>query len=477
MPINKWKVSGQAANKKGVANANISPRNKKENLVSSIKQYDGPTYSSVLETENNAVAPNASDTGAETNTGNVPETEGEAGAESTAPSEYLTYLERKKQDAYGAAEAERERAVVDAQSAYRQNLAEYGANAERLASMGLTGSGYGEYLDSRAYATMRGEIQGAHATETTAKKAADTAYYEDMLVKSEKDNTNFTTLMNGIKDGSYSASDISTLASKFELSGEDTSSLIGFAQEQLFNTYKGDLINADVTEIDAAKENGNLSEPQYNELKELWNREVSANLGAYLDGSSMTKNDALSAIEAIRANGWADEPTLTALEEKYAAAYTPARMNVQNMNGGYNEIVNLTDDFQVKDANGNTYWVMSEGIVDKTSNANLYQIAEDVEEGELFGYDGKLYLRYGGNVYSMTGTGDGREYSVLYDSVFASGDSESSLSSETSPLTYKEYLQQHSNVLHSYERGEITFSEYQKRSNELYKQYKASGEK
>ena len=75
------------------------------------------------------------------------------------------------------AEIERQRGIYDASNAYEQNKSTYGANAEALAAMGLTGGGYSDYLNAQAYATQRGEVQAANANAEAAKRAA--RYAED----------------------------------------------------------------------------------------------------------------------------------------------------------------------------------------------------------------------------------------------------------------------------------------------------------
>jgi hypothetical protein len=88
------------------------------------------------------------------------------------------------------ADVERERGVVDARSSYEQNKASYGANAEAMGSMGLSGSGYSDYLNSKAYAQQRAETQAANAqadaskrearyTEDQARLKADSDYYQN----------------------------------------------------------------------------------------------------------------------------------------------------------------------------------------------------------------------------------------------------------------------------------------------------------
>ncbi len=93
----------------------------------------------------------------------------------------------QKEITYAEAEKDRERASVDASSAYAENRAGYGTNAERMANMGMTASGYSDYEDSKAYAQQRAEIQGANAKaqqemryadyeERESQRAADTDY-------------------------------------------------------------------------------------------------------------------------------------------------------------------------------------------------------------------------------------------------------------------------------------------------------------
>ena len=94
--------------------------------------------------------------------------------------------EAARENAYQIAEQATERAAVDAQNSYRKNLSVYGARAEALAGAGLAGSGYADYLDSKAYATMRGEVQAARAQEFAAKQNAD---YIEGQAKLDADNS------------------------------------------------------------------------------------------------------------------------------------------------------------------------------------------------------------------------------------------------------------------------------------------------
>lgn len=152
---------------------------------------------------------------------------GTAAPTTTPTMTYEEFLTQQREDAYTTAETERERAekaaetarqkqIIDANSAYQQSLATYGANAEAAASMGLTGSGYAEYLTGKAYATQRGEVASANRTaaalkeealyrENSAKDEADRIYNEGMInlqeSEKQKGENAYTSLSNMAASG------------------------------------------------------------------------------------------------------------------------------------------------------------------------------------------------------------------------------------------------------------------------------------
>ena len=115
---------------------------------------------------------------------------------------------------YAQAAADRERATIDARTAYAQNRTTYGANAEALAGMGMQGSGYGDYLEGAAYAGQRADIQAARAGEIAAQREADRVYYADMMAQTEKENAAYLHLLDLAKDGEYTADEIRAAAEK-----------------------------------------------------------------------------------------------------------------------------------------------------------------------------------------------------------------------------------------------------------------------
>ncbi len=134
--------------------------------------------------------------------------------------DYATWLqghakytaEQERIKAHKQAETDRQRQILDANNAYQTGLASYGANAEKMASMGLSNSGYGEYLTGKAYATQRGDIQAANVNaqarkdqalyvEGQAKMAADAKYAEDLIGIKNQQNTDYGSLYDSALNG------------------------------------------------------------------------------------------------------------------------------------------------------------------------------------------------------------------------------------------------------------------------------------
>lgn len=126
--------------------------------------------------------------------------------------ESIKQAEEQRKAAIEASELSRKRTIADANSSYQKSIATYGQNAEKLASMGLSGSGYGEYLTSGAYAQNRSAVQSANAQhlatekdalyrEGQAKLEANSKYYSDMLGIQVDQNNAYSNLMNSALSG------------------------------------------------------------------------------------------------------------------------------------------------------------------------------------------------------------------------------------------------------------------------------------
>ena len=125
----------------------------------------------------------------------------------------VTNAETTRQQTIQASDIARRRSIADANSAYAKSSALYGQNAEKLASMGLQGGGYGEYLTSQAYQQNRSAVQGANAKHLAIEKealykegqdklAAESQYYSDMLGIQNDQTTAYNTLLSMANSGS-----------------------------------------------------------------------------------------------------------------------------------------------------------------------------------------------------------------------------------------------------------------------------------
>ena len=88
-------------------------------------------------------------------------------------SESKTDIENSYVKQLESIEKEHGRSVTAADTEYQKSLAGYGKNAELLASMGLTGSGYSDYLNAQAYAQKNANIRQADTAKMTALSSAE----------------------------------------------------------------------------------------------------------------------------------------------------------------------------------------------------------------------------------------------------------------------------------------------------------------
>lgn len=223
-------------------------------------------------------------------------------------------IEQNKQSALQQAESERERAVIDARSSYEQNKATYGANAETLASMGLSGSGYSDYLNQQAYATQRAETQNANAqaeaTKLTAEQQANSdklnaelsyaenlqgnaeklAQYqqqkaEEAKAEEEQKKQYYAALLTSANTGEYTSEQIASLGSQYGLDEAQISQLQAAADKyksdqqslsytealQMISDYGADL---DISYLETLLSTGSVSQEQYDQLMAQYSKEL-----------------------------------------------------------------------------------------------------------------------------------------------------------------------------------------------------------
>ena len=203
-------------NNGGTTTQNITPLNAPANVTPTTTTYSANVSPETVSTEGVTGNPTTAPTNTEgdsTETPTTPPATTPTPAEPTAetPMTYEEYIasekeraEQERQQAHRDAELAKERATVDAHADYEQSKATYGANAETMAQMGLTGGGYSDYLNAQAYAQKRDDIQHANVVEAATKQGADTAY-SDKISKLNAEQIARNEEQQAYKDNAYSA--------------------------------------------------------------------------------------------------------------------------------------------------------------------------------------------------------------------------------------------------------------------------------
>lgn len=255
----------------------------------------------------------------------------------------LEQAELQRQQAEQNAEKERERSVVDARSSYEQNKATYGAQAETLANMGLTGSGYSDYINAQAYANQRAETQNANANAEQTKNnanyvannakleieqnagqsnlSAETTYAENMAnndaalaqykqQKEEEKKSAYSELLNYANNGTYDSEQLKSLADKYGLSEADINNLTGAAETYKKNKYKENYANAldNIAQYGSQLDNNYLdnmykmdliSKEQYEELKSQLSNKIKEDMDNSISSGDATGESIQATIDNV----------------------------------------------------------------------------------------------------------------------------------------------------------------------------------
>ena len=353
-------------------------------------------------------------------------------------------IEQNKQNALQQAESERERAVIDARSSYEQNKATYGANAEQLAAMGLSGSGYSDYLNQQAYATQRAETQNANAQAETTKHAAEQqansdklnaelSYAENMQGNAEKlaqyqqqkavqQSLFYTEALQMISDhgADLDVSYLETLLNTGSVSQEQYDQLMAQYSKELIES--GDLANEDTDKIDDLYQSGQISKEDYDKQKEQWNSQIDTS-DAFFNSGFMSASEAKKQLDKILNNEWTSDENKKALQKTYDSLYKVVTNDVRfNNDGGWwmfgsTDMDDVGNNFSLIDNSGFKYRIESGG---KVTDSAITSIARDVADGSIFGLRGQIYYKKDGNVYLVRKRENsyGDHYTKLYNKFF-----------------------------------------------------------
>lgn len=227
----------------------------------------------------------------------------------------------------------KQNALVGADTAYKQGLATYGANAESLASKGLSNSGYGEYLTGKNYATARAEKAAANATyqgamndilyqENSAKQEADQLYAKTMIELKEKDKADAQTAYDALMNSAISGIDLGTLQADARwgsLSPDQTAAITSMVYQRALETRinNGETLDS----IMASEEWGGLSTSAQGDLQNAYNVKVRGE--RYMNAERDAKAGKYTADTITTIDGWneftqAERDALTDLVDEAA---------------------------------------------------------------------------------------------------------------------------------------------------------------
>lgn len=246
-------------------------------------------------------------------------------------------------------ESDHQRTLTDIDTSYQKNLAGYGRNAELLASMGLTNSGYSDYLNSQAFAqkssttrsanrdratllegadkSRKSALETAAATRENALNSIDTTYQSAIFdYRSDKFNKLYTNALNGMYAGLEEEA-LNKLITENHLTSdqaEELKSAISFYNTQKADTDKktafdnisalassGHFYGKTDDEIRTALEESNLTTPEINIILQANSKYVTDfNAGVWEKYNSMYFDDVATVKTFLKNNGVAEDSAL-----------------------------------------------------------------------------------------------------------------------------------------------------------------------
>ena len=403
------KVNADSINTGGIASE------VKGNEITTGEGYDEVKYSDILDNATNNGINNAGAERVNADNGTVPKVEpkteetgtvaGTVPGTTTLPmtfEEYILSQKSKADDAYkravADAEIERKRATVEAQNAYDHSKSTYGSQAAALSSMGLTGSGYSDYLDSEAYAQMRGDMNAANRTKQqaiiaaeSAKSNADSNYdamYVDYLNQRETNNINtFNNMYSNL--GGYTGADIDTIGKANGLSDDQISQLktarLDLVKKTLNSAESYSKADLDYLFDVSIPEEKALYDQYYGKIRDEAQRYVnSMTVDTFEDMSESTAKSTLAQFKA-------DGIDTTAAENAYNAAYNL----VTNDNVKLSKET-LSDNVKIE-LDGEQYTLKYDSDIGSSLKKEILSAIKlmNLPNNSVFVYKGDLYVKTG----------------------------------------------------------------------------------
>lgn len=300
----------------------------------------------------------------------------------TEHADMLKAIADERKLAYDRAIANEQSAILDAQNSYARNLSSYGAKADALASMGLAGSGYSQHLDSQTYAQQRRDIDTAAAQKSAAQNETDLSYSKNV----RDTNALYRDYKNQNNEELYSY----------------RNNQQNIVNDQI-NTFKNAALDGtlSVTAVDQLYNNGNnpyFTQAEYDNIKALYFEGLDTSENYF---SGMSKEMAQESLN----NPWLkDTAQGKKLQESFDKVYNiviPA-IGSSSVDASVSDLGEIGAEITVN-YGGKSYDVESAGEITDSAVVNA---GNDVGDNQLFGYQGRLFVKRGGRVFEIKTEGD-----------------------------------------------------------------------
>lgn len=300
---------------------------------------------------------------------------------------YTDWYNQSKQ----RADQDYQSAVDLAQINYQKSQSEYGSRAAALESMGLTGGGYSDYLNGKAYAEMQGAIANANAQKAQTLYNLDTSYMQYLENKDAENKNAYNNLYSSIinNPSAYTVTDISNLGSLNGLTADQIT--------QLKNAFAQKLVSSGNYGVEDLKSIYGEGTDLYNTYyQKLVDEAKTFDKNSFYDseGKLISKTTAQGIINDAKNLG-VDTGTLqNAFDELYTVKTVGATFNKDGGNdkpgeAGNNMSVKIGDEI---------YRVQYSGaeVSEEAKQSGL-----SLDEGTVFKYNGNLYVKRNGSIYAI----------------------------------------------------------------------------
>ncbi|MBQ1261650.1 MAG: hypothetical protein IIY01_01840 [Clostridia bacterium] len=350
---------------------------------------------------------------------------------------YNAAAQKKAQDQLLASEALAADTTA-ANNALARTRVTYGQNAERLAQAGLTGSGYSDNITREAYALRQNAVSDARVkyndsmrtaadTELATQYAADSKLATGLGLLDTQRTANFEKLLAGVKDGTYTPAEASKQAELQGINDQQSAMLqtaIDMYKNQAIEELDAALSDGTITSamVENAKAAGVIDQTKADDYNDKWRQSIQVGTDAFIQGKDENGKDVFyddvtarrilneykNDPRLIDENG--NNPTYEALkkiyDEKYAGKDENGKYIFKDIGAKYNFGAEgagwkgkVGDNFSVSIGEGDSKQVFRVQSGGEVTDTEITDKAADVDEGSVFKYGNKLYIKHNGRVF------------------------------------------------------------------------------